>query len=57
MFGRVPDADEKSAAMQFLIETRKELESDGEEPAILEEQSWQALLRSLLRLNEFVYAD
>ena len=57
MFGRVPDADEKSAAMQFLIETRKELESNGEEPAILEQKSWQALLRSLLRLNEFVYVD
>ena len=57
MFGRLPDADEKSAAMEFLAETQKELESNGEELAILDQQSWQALVRSLFRLNEFVYVD
>ncbi len=57
MFGRVPDTDEKSSARVCLAEIRKELESNGEGLGILEEQSWQALLRSLTRLNEFVYVD
>ncbi len=57
MFGRFLDADEKSAAMGFLAETQKELESNGEGLAILEQHSWQALVRSLFRLNEFVYVD
>ena len=57
MFGRVPDRDEQSSARVCLAEIRKELESNGEGLGILEDQSWQALLRSLTRLNEFVYVD
>lgn len=57
MFGRPPDEEESAAALDFLAETRKVLQSIDEPTESLEMQSWQALLRSMLRLNEFVYVD
>ncbi len=57
MFSRPPDANEAFAAISFLSSVRSELQSAGISQNDLEQQSWQALLRSLTRLNEFVYVD
>jgi hypothetical protein len=52
MFGRTPEPEEISAALNFLTNARTELtEADAESSA------WQSLIRSLIRLNEFVYID
>jgi hypothetical protein len=57
MFGRRPEPDETRKAQEFLTETGKLLEADGEHSDILEQQRWQAFVRSLMRLSEFVYLD
>jgi hypothetical protein len=57
MFGRMPESDERQAALDFIEAARKELRMSGLQSNALQEQSWQALIRSLVRLNEFVYVD
>jgi hypothetical protein len=55
--GRPPEQAETEAALQFLARVREELQSAGVAADQLEIQSWQALVRTLFRLNEFVYVD
>jgi hypothetical protein len=57
MFGRRPETDESGAALTFLRNARVELSLKGIDDGILDLESWQALLRSLIRTNEFVYPD
>ncbi len=57
MFGRLPEPDEKQAATAFLAEARQVLQSNSEQLDILDQQCWQALVRSLMRLNEFACLD
>ncbi len=57
MFGRPPDSGENAAAAEFLVNTRHKLQSIDVQEDILDQQCWEALLRSLMRLNEFVYLD
>jgi hypothetical protein len=57
MFGRPPESDERQAALDFLEAAREELRMSGLQSNALQEQSWQSLIRSLVRLNEFVYVD
>ena len=57
MFGRPPDSSEKAAAAEFLVNTRHKLQSIDVQADILDQHCWEALLRSLMRLNEFVYLD
>jgi hypothetical protein len=57
MFGRLPESDETKAAADFLLAADKELQLSGIQSNVVQEQSWQSLLRSLMRLNEFVYVD
>ncbi len=57
LFSRPPEPDETAAAVVFLSDVRRELEATGTDPEELPQQSWQSLLRSLMRLNEFVYVD
>ena len=57
LFSRPPDANEASAAISVLCSVRNELQAAGISQNDLEQQSWQALLRALTRLNEFVYVD
>jgi len=57
MFGRAPDDDEIEAASSFLAAACGELASSGIENAELHPPAWQSLIRSLMRLNEFMYVD
>jgi Protein of unknown function (DUF1553)/Protein of unknown function (DUF1549)/Planctomycete cytochrome C len=63
MFGRQPDGDETSMAIEFLKESRQKIanslgsDSNAEQALELESGSWQSLVRSLVRTNEFVYID
>ena len=57
MFGRPAETDEKREATAFLTETREILQSNGEPMDTLDQQCWQAFIRALMRLNEFVYLD
>lgn len=57
MFGRRPESDELDAALGFLEAAQKELRLVGLDSNAVLEQSFQSLIRSLVRLNEFVYVD
>jgi hypothetical protein len=57
LFARSPAADESAAAQQFLSDAKKLLEGNGIATDQLEAEAWQACVRALLRLNEFVYLD
>ncbi len=57
MFSRPPEPDESAATLQLLADVRSELETTGVAGDELTRQSWEALVRSLLRLNELVYVD
>ncbi|MBS0260947.1 MAG: DUF1553 domain-containing protein, partial [Planctomycetes bacterium] len=57
LFSRPPDSNEVSAATSFLGAVKRELQTTGTSPNDLDQHCWQALVRSLLRLNEFVYVD
>lgn len=57
MFGRLPDNEETKAATDYLLAANKELQVSGMQSNNVHEQSWQSLVRSLIRLNEFVYVD
>ena len=57
MYGRLPDQDELAIAHRFLSEARSKFASSdsNEQKGVIE--SWESLVRSLLRTNEFVYVD
>lgn len=55
-FGRRPTTQESEQASQFLAEVRRNFGDAAGVPAG-EQQAWAALIRVLLRLNEFVYID
>lgn len=57
MFGRRPEGDELDAALSFLEAAQNELDLTGLDSKAVLEQSLQSLIRSLVRLNEFVYVD
>ena len=55
--GRQPESAETTAAMSFLADVRQKLQAANVPDDQLESLSWQALARSIFRLNEFVYLD
>jgi len=57
VLGRKPAGDEASSALEFLRGVRAKLGSASIPPDQLDQQSWQALARTMFRLNEFVYID
>ncbi len=57
LFSRPPTVDEIAGAQEFLKTAREKLRADGKPNDRLDPESWQALVRALLRLNEFVYLD
>jgi hypothetical protein len=56
LFARAASGDEVTAAKDFLASAEKLLAGAGDAGAIATE-AWRAYVRSLLRLNEFVYLD
>ena len=54
---RPADRNELDRGMTFLINARERLRESGTPPEKLEAESWQAMVRVLFRLNEFVYLD
>jgi hypothetical protein len=56
-FCRLPASDESVEALHFLSTAREKLAQCGTSPEKLDAEAWQALVRVLLRLNEFVYLD
>lgn len=54
---RPPDAVEQKSAMAFLSEVRQVLQQNGTPARDVELKAWEALLRVIFRLNEFVYLD
>lgn len=57
LFGRPPEMDELQAALNFIHAAQNELELSGMQSETLQEPVRQALVRSLVRLNEFVYVE
>lgn len=55
--GRNADPEEVGSGVQFLSEARGRLHESGIADADLERPSWEALVRVIFRLNEFVYVD
>lgn len=56
-FARPARPDEIERAVQFLTAARAKLSETQSSPEKLESETWQALVRVLFRLNEFVYLD
>jgi hypothetical protein len=56
-FGRSPVAEETEAGIEFLNQSRDSLKQAGIPEDQLDSQSWQAYIRVLFRLNEFLYVD
>ena len=57
LFSRGAVSEERETALRFLTEVRNQLRSAEVAAEKIDEQAWQSLVRSLLRLNEFVYVD
>ncbi len=55
--GRNPTTDETDAALRFLSEYQRMSVADGTDPTPARRSAWQGLVRSIFRLNEFVYID
>jgi hypothetical protein len=55
--GRKPDAMEAKAGLGFIAAAKEKLKAAGVPEKDCELQSWQALARTIFRLNEFVYID
>jgi hypothetical protein len=55
--GRVAERDELERGQQFLAQVREKLTASGTSPDQAETEAWQAMVRVLFRLNEFVYVD
>lgn len=56
-FGKLPASEEVTASEAFLKSVRAELQMAGVPADQIEQQTWQAMTRTLFRLNEFVYID
>ncbi len=57
LFSRPATAKERDAAVDFLTRAEPLLRDAGTPAEELESQAWQAWVRTLFRLNEFVYLD
>jgi hypothetical protein len=57
LFARPATADEFESAKTFLLDAQLILRTNGVSEDHLTVESWRAYVRSLLRLNEFVYLD
>jgi hypothetical protein len=57
LFARGPAEDELAAGERFLTDAKSLLKDNGMRTEQLEPEAWQAYIRSLFRLNEFVYLD
>ncbi|HJQ81751.1 MAG TPA: PSD1 and planctomycete cytochrome C domain-containing protein [Lacipirellulaceae bacterium] len=57
LLARPPMVDEQTQAKKFLEKARKLLQNNKSAVADLEVEAWSAYVRSLFRLNEFVYLD
>jgi hypothetical protein len=57
IFARPPAAAEASSSKEFLDDARKLLTEKGVAADQIDSEAWQACIRSLFRLNEFVYLD
>lgn len=57
VLSRKPESGELDASQEFLIMARQKLKDSGVSPDQLESQTWQSFIRSMFRLNEFVYID
>ena len=55
--GRPPEKPDMEQCKKFLADARQRLSEAGTAPPDLEAESWRAMVRALLRLNEFVYLD
>jgi hypothetical protein len=55
--GRPADKGEMDQCRKFLADVRQRLSDSGALDSDLEAESWRAMVRALLRLNEFVYID
>jgi hypothetical protein len=56
-FSRPARPEEMERASRFLDSVRAKLSESETSPEKLEAETWQALVRVLFRLNEFVYLD
>ncbi len=56
-FARLPSPEENADAQQFLTTVRAKLRDTGIPEDKLDAEVWQAMVRVLFRLNEFVYLD
>ena len=56
-FARLPSPEETADAKHFLHTTRAKLCDAGTPDDKLDAEAWQAMVRVLFRLNEFVYLD
>ncbi len=57
ILGRKPSTEDSEAAARFLTDVQQQLASAKVSDEQTESQSWQALIRAMFRLNEFVYID
>lgn len=57
LFGRLPEPEESALAEKFLSDGNAKFSSAGLDGEALDFESWQSLVRSLIRTNEFVYLD
>jgi hypothetical protein len=57
ILGRKPGLEDSEAATRFLTDVQQKFASTKVPDDQLESQSWQALIRAMFRLNEFVYID
>jgi hypothetical protein len=55
--GRPADKGEMDQCRKFLADARKRLSASGALDSDPEAESWRAMVRALLRLNEFIYLD
>ncbi|MBK7997191.1 MAG: PSD1 domain-containing protein [Verrucomicrobia bacterium] len=55
--GRPAEREELDRGLAFLNDTRTKLRESGAQSEKIESESWQAMVRVLFRLNEFVYLD
>ena len=57
LFARPASSDEIVEAQKFLAAAKSLLQDANSESDQIETEPWQAYVRTLLRLNEFVYLD
>jgi hypothetical protein len=55
--GRPAHGSELEGGQQFLVAAREKLRASGTPAEELDTEAWQAMVRVIFRLNEFVYVD